>query len=167
MGRNRNRNRSRKRKEAPDVAADHEDGASSDRYVKRRRTELDGDGGDDGKGGYDGLQQVRPKMDPRTGQRAAFPGLEEDGGGGGDSLCYGDPEDGIEYLRMVRSVFFPLCPPTPPFSGECCTVKPPAKMSNTHGVVAGSGDGALGGRLLRVEHHGAADRFGKGKLILV
>lgn len=41
----------------------------------------------------------QPKVDPVYGQRSAFPGLEDD-----DELLYGDPSDGIEYLRMVRYV---------------------------------------------------------------
>jgi hypothetical protein len=42
----------------------------------------------------------RPQKNPVYGQKSAFPGLDElvDG----DTLLYGDPEDGLEYLRMVR-----------------------------------------------------------------
>ncbi|KAL9617079.1 MAG: hypothetical protein Q9160_008109 [Pyrenula sp. 1 TL-2023] len=43
----------------------------------------------------------QPKIDPRYGQKNAFPGLDDDDEA---SLLYGgDPADGIEYLRMVRS----------------------------------------------------------------
>lgn len=40
------------------------------------------------------------KINSTYGQRGAFPGLEDDDGG--DQLCYGDPSNGLEYLRMVR-----------------------------------------------------------------
>ncbi|KAF7718432.1 Uncharacterized protein PECH_005913 [Penicillium ucsense] len=43
--------------------------------------------------------QERPKNDPTFGQKSAFPGLDD----GGDELFYGSADDGIEYLRMVRS----------------------------------------------------------------
>ncbi|KAJ5130550.1 uncharacterized protein N7515_006589 [Penicillium bovifimosum] len=45
------------------------------------------------------MPQERPNNDPFFGQQSAFPGLDD----GGDELLYGDPEDGLEYLRMVRS----------------------------------------------------------------
>ncbi|WEW60562.1 hypothetical protein PRK78_006049 [Emydomyces testavorans] len=41
-----------------------------------------------------------PRSDPIFGQKHAFPGLDDDHG---DELFYGPPEDGFEYLRMVRS----------------------------------------------------------------
>ncbi|KAG0159474.1 hypothetical protein PDIDSM_6996 [Penicillium digitatum] len=41
----------------------------------------------------------RPRHNPLYGQKSAFPGLDD----GGDELLYDDPEDGLEYLRMVRS----------------------------------------------------------------
>ncbi|KAJ5487076.1 hypothetical protein N7530_001376 [Penicillium desertorum] len=41
----------------------------------------------------------RPRQHPLYGQKSAFPGLDD----GGDELRYDDPEDGLEYLRMVRS----------------------------------------------------------------
>lgn len=41
----------------------------------------------------------RPRNDPVYGQKSAFPGLDDPVG---DELFYGDPEDGLEYLRMVR-----------------------------------------------------------------
>ncbi|PGH15996.1 hypothetical protein AJ80_05372 [Polytolypa hystricis UAMH7299] len=44
----------------------------------------------------------QPRNDPVFGQKHAFPGLD-DGSVGDDELFYGPPEDGIEYLRMVRS----------------------------------------------------------------
>ncbi|KAI9778846.1 MAG: hypothetical protein M1816_003888 [Peltula sp. TS41687] len=45
--------------------------------------------------------QARPRagIDPTTGLRTAFPGLEDDHG---DELFYGPASDGLEYLRMVR-----------------------------------------------------------------
>ncbi|KAJ5188731.1 hypothetical protein N7491_005051 [Penicillium cf. griseofulvum] len=41
----------------------------------------------------------RPRQHPLYGQKSAFPGLDD----GGDELLYDDPDDGLEYLRMVRS----------------------------------------------------------------
>ena len=43
----------------------------------------------------------QPRADPVYGQHGAFPGLG-DGDFGDDELFYGQPEDGLEYLRMVR-----------------------------------------------------------------
>ncbi|KAI4257772.1 MAG: hypothetical protein L6R42_005465 [Xanthoria sp. 1 TBL-2021] len=43
----------------------------------------------------------KAQVDPTYGQRSAFPGL--DGQPSGDDLFYGPAEDGLEYLRMVRS----------------------------------------------------------------
>ncbi|PGH05070.1 hypothetical protein GX51_03168 [Blastomyces parvus] len=43
----------------------------------------------------------QPKNDPVYGQKHAFPGLDDPVHE--DQLFYGPPEDGIEYLRMVRS----------------------------------------------------------------
>ncbi|KAL7276021.1 hypothetical protein RUND412_001016 [Rhizina undulata] len=51
--------------------------------------------GDDFKSGF---EAARGYVDPSTGQRGAFPGLEED-----DGEFYGPANDGIDYLRMVRS----------------------------------------------------------------
>lgn len=41
----------------------------------------------------------QPRVDPAYGQRSAFPGLDD---AGSDELLYGPPEDGLEYLRLVR-----------------------------------------------------------------
>lgn len=41
----------------------------------------------------------QPRVDPIYGQRSAFPGLDD---AGPDELLYGPPEDGLEYLRLVR-----------------------------------------------------------------
>lgn len=41
----------------------------------------------------------KPRVDPVFGQRSAFPGLDD---AASDELLYGPPEDGLEYLRMVR-----------------------------------------------------------------
>lgn len=40
-----------------------------------------------------------PRLDPVYGQRSAFPGLDDTDS---DALLYGPPEDGLEYLRLVR-----------------------------------------------------------------
>jgi len=52
--------------------------------------------GDPRAGGY----EIKSRVDPSTGQRNAFPGL--DGLDGGDDPFYGPAEDGLAYLRMVR-----------------------------------------------------------------
>ncbi|OKL60704.1 hypothetical protein UA08_04254 [Talaromyces atroroseus] len=41
-----------------------------------------------------------PRVDPVFGQRSAFPGLDDEDS---DELLYGPPENGLEYLRLVRS----------------------------------------------------------------
>jgi hypothetical protein len=41
----------------------------------------------------------QPRVDPVYGQRSAFPGLDD---AGSHELLYGPPEDGLEYLRLVR-----------------------------------------------------------------
>lgn len=41
----------------------------------------------------------RPRNHPVYGQKSAFPGLDVDVE---DELFYGEAEDGMEYLRMVR-----------------------------------------------------------------
>ena len=46
--------------------------------------------------------QTGAKVDPTYGQRGAFPGLDENGE---EELSYGPADDGLAYLRMVRSVF--------------------------------------------------------------
>ena len=64
---------------------------------KRARTSLDHDAdGGDGEGIK--FDKAGGFIDPSTGQRGAFPGLENYG-----EDFYGPPADGIEYLRMVRS----------------------------------------------------------------
>lgn len=40
----------------------------------------------------------KSRVDASTGQKGAFPGLDDDT----DELFYGPASDGIEYLRMVR-----------------------------------------------------------------
>jgi regulator of vacuolar morphogenesis len=40
----------------------------------------------------------QPRMDISSGQQSAFPGLDDEN----NELIYGDPEDGLQYLRMVR-----------------------------------------------------------------
>ncbi|KAI9819127.1 MAG: hypothetical protein M1827_007283 [Pycnora praestabilis] len=46
------------------------------------------------------FSSARPTIDPNSGQRGAFPGLDE---GTDADLFYGPASDGMEYLRMVRS----------------------------------------------------------------
>ena len=52
--------------------------------------------GDAPQGGY----EIKSRLDPVTGQRGAFPGLEDEGAD--NDLFYGPAEDGMAYLRMVR-----------------------------------------------------------------
>ncbi|KAJ5808098.1 hypothetical protein N7474_009367 [Penicillium riverlandense] len=55
---------------------------------------------DDGSDKVDsGTPHERPRSHPIYGQKSAFPGLDD----GRDELFYGPAEDGLEYLRMVRS----------------------------------------------------------------
>ncbi|CAI7664260.1 unnamed protein product [Penicillium crustosum] len=67
----------------------------------------------------------RPRHNPLYGQKSAFPGLDD----GDDELPYDDPEDGLEYLRMVRSEAnsLPVL-----FSAPTQTTDPSNPTSNTH-----------------------------------
>ncbi|PLB33411.1 uncharacterized protein BDW47DRAFT_121244 [Aspergillus candidus] len=67
---------------------------------KRSRSSY-ADDDDDEEGIHSGRPaHERPRNDPFYGQKSAFPGLDT---GGDDELFYGPAEDGLEYLRMVRS----------------------------------------------------------------
>ncbi|CAG7917582.1 unnamed protein product [Penicillium olsonii] len=72
--------------------ADKRKGSMSSPSAKRPRISYD-----------DGEDSSQPCEQPRQnivyGQRGAFPGLDD----GGDELFYGPADDGLEYLRMVRS----------------------------------------------------------------
>ncbi|KAJ5156079.1 hypothetical protein N7492_008882 [Penicillium capsulatum] len=46
-----------------------------------------------------GLSYERPRQDPVYGMKSAFPGLDD----AADELFYGPADDGMKYLRMVRS----------------------------------------------------------------
>jgi hypothetical protein len=52
-------------------------------------------------GGATGIAypNAQPRVDPVTGQRGAFPGLDDFDP---SELFYGPANDGLEYLRMVR-----------------------------------------------------------------
>ncbi|KAK4871308.1 hypothetical protein LT330_000545 [Penicillium expansum] len=63
--------------------------------LKRPRISYDDDDDDESST----ASYERPRHNPLYGQKSAFPGLDD----GGDELPYDDPEDGLEYLRMVRS----------------------------------------------------------------
>ncbi|KGO78249.1 hypothetical protein PITC_036170 [Penicillium italicum] len=63
--------------------------------LKRPRISYDEDNDDESST----ASYERPRHNPLYGQKSAFPGLDD----GGDELLYDDPEDGLEYLRMVRS----------------------------------------------------------------
>lgn len=62
-----------------------------------KRPRSDRHGGDSRNEGY----EIRSRVDPTTGQRGAFPGLDDDGTGE-EEVFYAPAEDGLEYLRMVR-----------------------------------------------------------------
>ncbi|KAJ5384448.1 hypothetical protein N7517_002359 [Penicillium concentricum] len=67
----------------------------SPRPLKRARVSYDEDDDE----ASSAASYERPRQHPLYGQKSAFPGLDD----GGDGLLYDDPEDGLEYLRMVRS----------------------------------------------------------------
>ncbi|KAJ0416766.1 hypothetical protein BJY00DRAFT_303852 [Aspergillus carlsbadensis] len=64
----------------------------------------------------------QPRNHPVFGQRSAFPGLESTDG---DELFYGPADDGLEYLRMVRSEANSL----PTLFTAPTAAEPPAKAS--------------------------------------
>lgn len=68
------------------------------RYAKRSRPSYEDDDYDDEPSTTSSYTE-KPRNDPVYGQKNAFPGLD---GPGSDTILYGPPEDGIEYLRMVR-----------------------------------------------------------------
>ena len=68
------------------------------RYAKRARPSYEDDDHDDEPSTTSSYCE-KPRNDPVYGQKNAFPGLD---GPGNDEMFYGPPEDGIEYLRMVR-----------------------------------------------------------------
>jgi regulator of vacuolar morphogenesis len=70
------------------------------RYAKRPRPSYEDEDGDfDDEPSTTSNYCEKPRNDPVYGQKNAFPGLD---GPGADEILYGPPEDGIEYLRMVR-----------------------------------------------------------------
>lgn len=101
-------------------------------------------------GGYDApagakFDAARGYIDPSTGQRGAFPGLD---GFAVDEDFYGPPLDGLDYLRMVRCVqvlpreLQPLTgrvlatgPRLRPFPRCCCRLKPLLeRLRRAHGL---------------------------------
>ncbi|KAH8692936.1 hypothetical protein BGW36DRAFT_430678 [Talaromyces proteolyticus] len=79
---------------APQVAREYEsDGQESTETTERTKQE-------DKKNKRQQRNNTRPRVDPVFGQRSAFPGLDDIGS---EELFYGPAEDGLEYLRMVRS----------------------------------------------------------------
>lgn len=64
-------------------------------YAKRSRPNNEADGSIS----RPKVAPPQPRNDPVYGQKHAFPGLDDVGD---DNLMYGPPEDGLEYLRMVR-----------------------------------------------------------------
>ncbi|KAH0563294.1 hypothetical protein GP486_002134 [Trichoglossum hirsutum] len=70
-------------------------GDDSHGRCKRRRPSPTDEGDD-----FAGASTTQPRVDPLTGQHSAFPGLDDDDP---DELFYGPANDGLDYLRMVRS----------------------------------------------------------------
>ncbi|KAL5003783.1 hypothetical protein BDV10DRAFT_190671 [Aspergillus recurvatus] len=69
-------------------------------YTKRARSSYAEDDQDDEETQNLLTPYEKPRNHPVFGQKSAFPGLDT---AGGDELFYGPAEDGLEYLRMVRS----------------------------------------------------------------
>ncbi|PWY91051.1 hypothetical protein BO70DRAFT_368226 [Aspergillus heteromorphus CBS 117.55] len=124
--------------------------SGSSPYAKRSRPSP----ADEGYGyGYDGNEEQterpaakptheRPRHHPIYGQKGAFPGLDV---ADDNELFYGPAEDGLEYLRMVRSeanslpFLFTAPAPVPPVAvaeaeaeGEKATVAPTRIKSHIH-----------------------------------
>ena len=66
-------------------------------FHKNKRHQPSDDGDDDGTDPTESQAHVNPTY----GQRAAFPGLDDENDDTG-GLFYGPASDGLEYLRMVR-----------------------------------------------------------------
>ncbi|KAL4873340.1 hypothetical protein BDV12DRAFT_182540 [Aspergillus spectabilis] len=75
-------------------------GTGSSPYSKRARPSYAEDDQDDEDTHNSVTPYEKPRNHPVFGQRSAFPGLDTSDG---DELFYGPAEDGLEYLRMVRS----------------------------------------------------------------
>ncbi|OJJ51348.1 hypothetical protein ASPZODRAFT_87604 [Penicilliopsis zonata CBS 506.65] len=69
-------------------------------YAKRSRVSYAEDDEGDEAASPSVAPNERPRNDPLYGQKSAFPGLDDSAT---DELFYGPAEDGLEYLRMVRS----------------------------------------------------------------
>ncbi|KAL4881133.1 hypothetical protein BJY04DRAFT_190034 [Aspergillus karnatakaensis] len=77
-----------------------ESGSGSSPYSKRARPSYAEDDQDDEETPNSATPYEKPRNHPVFGQKSAFPGLDTSDG---DELFYGPAEDGLEYLRMVRS----------------------------------------------------------------
>ncbi|KAL4980357.1 hypothetical protein BDW66DRAFT_125041 [Aspergillus desertorum] len=69
-------------------------------YTKRARSSYGEDNQEDERTQNSITPYEKPRNDPVFGQKSAFPGLDT---ADDDELFYGPAEDGLEYLRMVRS----------------------------------------------------------------
>ncbi|KAL4749697.1 hypothetical protein BDW72DRAFT_204578 [Aspergillus terricola var. indicus] len=69
-------------------------------YTKRARSSYTEDDQDDEETQNSVTPYEKPRNHPVFGQKSAFPGLDS---ADGDELFYGPADDGLEYLRMVRS----------------------------------------------------------------
>ncbi|KAL2868660.1 uncharacterized protein BJX67DRAFT_371337 [Aspergillus lucknowensis] len=76
-------------------------GSGSSPYAKRARASHAEDSHDDEDTPNSVTPYERPRNHPVFGQKSAFPGLDTNDKD--DELFYGPAEDGLEYLRMVRS----------------------------------------------------------------
>lgn len=66
---------------------------------KRHQANFEGDDGAQSLSLQQNSNGEQPRVDPQYGQRGAFPGLDD---GEDDEPFYGPPNDGMDYLRMVR-----------------------------------------------------------------
>ncbi|KAF9886079.1 hypothetical protein FE257_012014 [Aspergillus nanangensis] len=83
----------------PDKRKPPTSSTGSSPYAKRSRPSYADDGIEEGKTPTV-TPYERPRNHPFYGQKSAFPGLDA---AGEDELFYGPADDGMEYLRMVRS----------------------------------------------------------------
>ncbi|KAL4808895.1 hypothetical protein BDV18DRAFT_151099 [Aspergillus unguis] len=103
-------------------------GSSSSPYSKRARPSYAEDDQDDDEAQNSVTPYERPRNHPVFGQKSAFPGLDT---ADGDELFYGPAEDGLEYLRMVRSEANSL--PTL-FNAPAATQQPTETSAVTGGI---------------------------------
>ncbi|KAL2816788.1 hypothetical protein BDW59DRAFT_175703 [Aspergillus cavernicola] len=128
-------------------------GSGSSPYAKRARPSYAEDEQDDESTQNTVTPYERPRNHPVFGQKGAFPGLDTDAG---DELFYGPADDGLEYLRMVRSEANSL--PTL-FTAPAAT-EPPAKPAEVPGDTEQAQDGPR--QEVKIEEPGPVKRLPEG-----